>query len=479
MNLDSNFLDDYNKLIMKMDNTQSFNQINESNLDDYNKLIMKLDVNNVMNKEDESNYDNNALDNYNELIAKLDVNKLYEPTTFKIPESLSCRAQYNKSYTTFNDEIHDTKLVNQTSTTFNGNNYLMDKETITPNDLVDPTKYLNPIESFNTNIARSNLNNLKRKVITQTLIFNSLYREDYLNTPSTDFTINLPNYLKNVLSIRLSSLQIPNVIYCISSKKNNNQMYISNSSGILTHVIVPDGNYSLSDFITILNPLIKNIDSHYDASYNPYTQKIIISNSLFTFNMSFIQGFVVNTGDTYQTYNKDCITYPTPIVDVSNCNISKNSNYIYNQYNCNKINITQAYNTLGWIMGYREVEYSGLNTYTTEGLYNGLATDYIYFNLNDFNNSQSQSIIGLFSNSMVSSSNSSTSNILGMIPLTSNSWQVCFVNGNDLIEKKREYFGPVNICKLKIQLLDQYGDIIDLNNMDFSFSIETETGYDW
>jgi hypothetical protein len=35
-------LDDYNNFIIKMDNTQAFNQINETNLDDYikfNKVI--------------------------------------------------------------------------------------------------------------------------------------------------------------------------------------------------------------------------------------------------------------------------------------------------------------------------------------------------------------------------------------------------------------------------------------------------------
>lgn len=144
-------LDDYNNFIIKMDNTQAFNQINETNLDDYNKLIMKLDVNNVVNTQGIINYDKPVLDNYNELITKLDVNKSYEP--HKIP--VSSRLQHNKAF--------EPKLVNQTSTSFNGSNYVINKETITPNDLVDPTKYLNPVESFNTNIARSNLNNLKER----------------------------------------------------------------------------------------------------------------------------------------------------------------------------------------------------------------------------------------------------------------------------------------------------------------------------
>ena len=70
-------------------------------------------------------------------------------------------------------------------------------------------------------------------------------------------------------------------------------------------------------------------------------------------------------------------------------------------------------------------------------------------------------------------------NILAIIPVTSNSFNICFDNGVNLLEKKREYYGPVNIQRLKIQLLNQYGEILCLNNMDFSFSLEFEIGYDW
>ena len=70
-------------------------------------------------------------------------------------------------------------------------------------------------------------------------------------------------------------------------------------------------------------------------------------------------------------------------------------------------------------------------------------------------------------------------NILAVIPVTSKSFNICFDNGNNLLEKKREYYGPVNIQRLKIQLLNQYGEVLNLNSMDFSFSLEFEIGYDW
>jgi len=128
--------------------------------------------------------------------------------------------------------------------------------------------------------------------------------------------------------------------------------------------------------------------------------------------------------------------------------------------------------TLGWIMGFREKEYSGCKSYTSEAVYNSVATDYLFFVLNDFNHSQSQNIVAMYSENYIGS------NILAMIPLTSKYFHITFSNGSDLIEKKREYFGPVNIKKIKIELRDQYGELINLNSMDFSFSLELELVYD-
>ena len=40
--------------------------------------------------------------------------------------------------------------------------------------------------------------------------------------------------------------------------------------------------------------------------------------------------------------------------------------------------------------------------------------------------------------------------------------------------RTREYFGPVDIQRLTIQLKDEFGRIIDLNNMDWSFTLAFE-----
>jgi len=45
------------------------------------------------------------------------------------------------------------------------------------------------------------------------------------------------------------------------------------------------------------------------------------------------------------------------------------------------------------------------------------------------------------------------------------------------VNRTREYFGPVDIQRLHVTLYDEYGRIIDLNNMDWSFSLAFQILY--
>ena len=46
------------------------------------------------------------------------------------------------------------------------------------------------------------------------------------------------------------------------------------------------------------------------------------------------------------------------------------------------------------------------------------------------------------------------------------------------LNRTREYFGPVDIQRLSVQLLDEFGRVIDLNNMDWSFVLSFVCMYD-
>ena len=46
------------------------------------------------------------------------------------------------------------------------------------------------------------------------------------------------------------------------------------------------------------------------------------------------------------------------------------------------------------------------------------------------------------------------------------------------LTKTRRYNGPVNIARLQIKIMDKFGCVIDLNHMDFSFTLELEVLYE-
>ena len=43
---------------------------------------------------------------------------------------------------------------------------------------------------------------------------------------------------------------------------------------------------------------------------------------------------------------------------------------------------------------------------------------------------------------------------------------------------ERIYFGPIDLTKLEIKLFDEFGRLVDINNADYSFTIELELLYD-
>ena len=44
--------------------------------------------------------------------------------------------------------------------------------------------------------------------------------------------------------------------------------------------------------------------------------------------------------------------------------------------------------------------------------------------------------------------------------------------------KKRQYFGPIDLRKIKFQLIDSFGRIVNLHNMDCSFALNLVCLYD-
>jgi hypothetical protein len=289
--------------------------------------------------------------------------------------------------------------------------------------------YIQPMTMFPTTVAQGTLNPLKKRITNYSLCMNTLFH-DCLGSADGNMMFVLPYPLKKVISLKLASLEFPDTVFMVSNAKKTNRMYIKeNVTNLETLIILPDGNYTEQTLPTILQYAINKglgSENRFRVTIDEISHRMTILNTTNTFSMEF----------SNQATN--------PI-------LSKN---------------------LGWYMGYRCMQYNNCDAYESEGLFNPVPLPYIYFILNDYNISSSTTIMGFFGDNYLEK------NILAKIPIPVNSYQIMFDNNSDLISKKREYFGTVDISKFSIRILDHFGDVVNTNQMDFSFTLELEIAYD-
>jgi hypothetical protein len=170
--------------------------------------------------------------------------------------------------------------------TNNGNSFVLGN-TI-PQDLAKPKITENTTDKVNfvkqLDYATDNINPLLQQTVTRVISIDSQYRADKTTIP-TEFTFDLSEPLKDVVSLSLYSVQIPYTWYTIAKSYGSNFFYIKgNSPGIDNgnhdiQISVSPGNYSPTDLVTAVNNSIKTNYSVYtdvsfastNISYNPNT----------------------------------------------------------------------------------------------------------------------------------------------------------------------------------------------------------------
>ena len=380
----------------------------------------------------------------------------------------------NNGHKTYNSTQYDA-----TNITTGGQHYVIKNKKTPVNYIYDykfPAGDINPVE---------------RRLITKTLCFNTLFRSNYMNTQSCDVKWNLPYKLDNIISMRLTDIQLPIQNFMISSKKKNNIFNVqlfnmisyTNSSNILlsdgnyntsVDVIIPDGNYTVTTMANTLNNLFSSLKNGLEYLY------VDINN--------ITSHLIFRAKD-----DNDAVILPIFPFNYSSCNSNYSPNFYY-ILNFNLIGNT-LYNTdnklnLGFLLGFEDITYTinQTNQYIfnsgtldiltstviiyyayceAEITYGSNVSDYFYVYVDDYNNN--------YYNTITAITNDETyfeNNILAKININGNFNQILFGNGSDLILKNREYFGPVNIEKLHIMLLDIYGKPYNLNNNNYSFALE-------
>ena len=260
---------------------------------------------------------------------------------------------------------------------------------------------------------------LKERIVS----IDTKFRRDIFNM-NADINLVLGEKITEVKSIEVDSADIPITFFNINANNNNFVIGITNPS-VSTHTV------SLTPgFYTSMSAVATEINLRLDA---------IVSSGFnvgdVSFNLSGNRGVFSTTSNTY--------------------NISFN-----------------GLSGLGWLLGYRNNSYTingSSKMVTSEGVALLKYPRHIYIALNEFSNSSNMNAF------YVPGSNSNLNkNIIARVSVLDTGFGTTITasHGNGLlVSEVRKYLEKVNIQRLQLQLLDDAGNVIDMNGGDFAVNL--------
>ena len=419
---------------------------------------------------------------------------------------------HRNEYLPQRDPIQDSKLTNrkQQIETWNENGQYPMKQNM-----------LGINQSIQIPVSQDVLNPTLRNLNTRIVNIDSQFRQNILPfyphdpdsiTSSTNYTCELSDTLTKVLSMLLYSVQIPNTWYRFSQEQGNTCFKVVYNS-IDYYFNLQAGNYDASSIVIALND-----NSNWDPSpkpsglvwqFNPINSKLSfttgnLSDTVFYFydmsgsiqcsggkpcfetmeinkNLGWSLGY---RPEMYTNSNKQSQflsfikVYPANTTNILESVIDLNGpryfSIILDDFNKNRqnkglVNIALIENTKlnlpSYYSGDLTIDCSGNKVQVSSGKYKKITQAQSY-SINQ--------IIQNRKNNLQKTNRLISSDILAILPIDINSntrTQPYTVFGANLLFNERRYYGPVNINKLKIRLVDDRGNTVNLNGADWNMSL--------
>ena len=358
--------------------------------------------------------------------------------------------------------------------------------------LISRDKEIN--KQTNISISQDKLNPNLKNTISRMLVIDSQFRQVFNDeNPSspTDFTMDLSEPLHDLINLRLFSIQIPYTWYTIDEAIGTNVFYYNEHK-----ITIEPGNYKPTELIEVINDELDAIigSDRVLFSYNPNNCKTTITN------------LTESTNDKIVFFD-------------------------FTRFLNSKTN-----NNLGYLLGFQKMEYSmGAETIRGEGIVDLYGPKYLLIVVDDYNqNHVNSGLINVYDNPNVSLKMPSyfnttlpvrtdennntqflpesprqmtqsqlyalntiqeqkdnptsnfranapvTTDVFGFMPIKHGEPGTSFIEfGGSLQSNVRHYFGPVNINRLRIRLIDDKGYVVNLNGANWSFGIVCETLYQY
>ena len=374
-----------------------------------------------------------------------------------------------------------------------------DNEITDPNHATYDQANNNVTLSNQVSVTQGNKNPILKNTIKKTLIIDSQYRQDVLtnNTgnASSDFIIDLEEPLIDVVSLKMYSIEIPFTWYVFDEINGTNIFYVDD-----TPIIIEPGNYLLDELCTEINSKLSssNLGSKVSVTSSANNGKITftidktISKILFydkvnftsalrkNSNMGWIMGF---RNTSYTNPNKE-ENWKIKAETVADLYGTKYVMVYVDDFNQNRINNSVVYlsdnknNTLN----YPSYFTNDLANHTDENGTITILPENPRRNTNAQRYAMNEILNNRENNYNEKISPFSSTDVIGVVPIKKNGFPVgeVFIEyGGSLQGNERTYFGPVTISKIRVKLIGDKGELLNLNGSDWSFTMTCELLYQY
>ena len=253
------------------------------------------------------------------------------------------------------------------------------------------------------------------------------FRDEYSSGGSCNgvegITITLPERINEVKKIEVKCAEIPISICNISSNLGNNVLQVGGA--VKT---IPDGFYTAAQLRDAINASL--VGTQCSAT-------IVNNKCKFDSSSNIIINFAIDKSGSFDKYNLK--------------------------------------SKLGWALGFRDISITipAGGSVSGTGFIDLNEPRYLYLIVDEFNQGNIHSFLAPLPKSFINK------NIIARISMFYEMFPYGSVlnasrSNGLLVSDVREFSGKVNLQKLNIQLVNEYGNGVDLNGLDFSFTIAVE-----
>lgn len=280
----------------------------------------------------------------------------------------------------------------------------------------------------------------------------SRFRDEYNYSNLANYYFTLPERINDVKTVSVCNIELPLSVFNISSDLGNNYFRVV-TTGVDTVVDVSNGFYQLDPFY---------VNNSLESGINNALVTKSVSGLTIDFSNNYNNGTtIVNTYNGFYTQFKNTSGNPVSV------DFAVSSTGSFDKYNVKA--------KMGWLLGFHDLSYTipAGGTIYSDSFVNLHSPRYLYLVLDEFSRGNQSSFISPLPSSLINK------NILARISIDYKKFDFGdIVVGNQfngvLLTDSRSYTGKTDLQKLNVQIVNEWGIPVNLNGLDFSFTIVVE-----